>query len=160
MQQLTLAYQNMVVNNLNRLKSIARSYSKNEDREDLFQEILYQLWRGYQSFENKSQLDTWVYRVALNTAISYVRKEKTQPQLVSGNNLNWVEPHHDGEFQDSVEILEKFLSQLNKIDRAIMMLYLDDIKQKQISEITGQSTNVISVRINRMKQKFQQLHVE
>jgi len=159
-QQLTLAYQDMLANNLNRLKSIARSYSKNEDREDLFQEILYQLWRGYQSFENKSQLDTWVYRVALNTAISYVRKEKTQPQIVSGNNLTWVEPHHDGEFQDSIDLLEKFLSQLNKIDRAIMMLYLDDMKQKQISEITGQSTNVISVRINRMKQKFQQLHVE
>lgn len=160
MQKMTLAYQDMVAKNLNRLKSIARSYSKSEDTEDLLQEILYQLWRGYQSFENKSQLSTWVYKVALNTAISYVRKVNTQPKLISDNHITWVEPHHDGEFQDSVAILERFLFQLNKIDRAIMLLYLDDIKQKEISEITGQNINVVSVRINRMKQKFQDLHME
>lgn len=163
-QQLKYAYGDMIKGNLNRLKAIARSYSRSIDgREDLLQEMFYQLWRGFSSFKGKSQLNTWVYRVALNTAISYVRSRETKPQMITGIDfeldLKLEEASHTGNFQDSVDILEQFLLSLDKIDKAIMMLYLDDISHKQISEITGQSVNVISVRISRMKQKFKQQHM-
>jgi len=150
----------MIKENLNRLKAITRSYSRTTDgREDLLQEIFCQLWRGFPSFKAQSHLDTWVYRVALNTAISYVRSQETKPQMVTGIDFELEENIHDYDFKDSTDILEQFLLSLDKIDRAIMMLYLDDISHKQISEITGQNVNVISVRINRMKQKFKQQHM-
>lgn len=159
-QRLKQTYGDMVKANLNRLKAIARSYCRSaDDREDLLQEILYQLWRGFASFKGESRLDTWVYRVALNTAITYVRSRYNRPQLVTGVDFQLNEQFHFGDLQDSMDILENFLMSLDKIDKAIMMLYLDDISQKQISEITGQSVNVIGVRINRMKQKFKQHYV-
>lgn len=158
-QQTKQAYGDIVKNNLNRLKAIARSYSDNENHEDLLQEILYQLWRGLASFKQESHVNTWVYRVALNTAISYRRSCERRPQLVTGADLHLSDTVHSGDLQDSFDILENFLSSLNKIDRAIMMLYLDDICHREISDITSLSVNVISVRINRMKQKFEKQFV-
>lgn len=159
-QQLKQAYSDMIKANLNRLKAIACTYSRTvEGREDLMQEMLYQLWRGFASFNAQSHLDTWVYRVALNTAISYVRSREIRPKMVTGIDFELEGSSHDGDFKHSVDILERFLLSLDKIDKAIMMLYLDDISHKQISDITGQSVNVISVRINRMKQKFKQQHI-
>lgn len=159
-QYLKQAYGEMVKANLNRLKAIARSYSSSvEGQEDLLQEMLYQLWRGFTSFKKQSHLHTWVYRVALNTAISYMRSEKAKPPMTTGIDFELAQASHDGDVSDSVDILEQFLLSLNKVDKAIMMLYLDDINHKQISDITGQSVNVINVRINRMKQKFKLQHL-
>ncbi len=156
-QQLKCTYAEMVKTNLNRLKAIARSYSATVDgREDLLQEMLYQLWRGFGSFKADSKLETWVYRVALNTAISYVRNREKKPKIVTGIGIELEEISESGDFADSIDVLQQFLFSLDKTDKAIMMLYLDDISHKQISEITGQSVNVISVRISRMKQKFKQ----
>jgi len=156
-QQLTHAYAQMIKANLNRLKAIARNYSRTvEEREDVLQEMLYQLWRGFSSFKAQSRLDTWVYRVALNTAISYVRSRDTKPQMVTGLDVELEERIHNPEGKDSVGILEGFFTYLDKIDKAIMMLYLDDISHKHIAEITGLSVNAVGVRINRMKQKFKQ----
>jgi RNA polymerase sigma-70 factor (ECF subfamily) len=96
--------------------------------------------------------------VALNTAISYIRSQRTKP-LTTPIDTAYEPLLHDGDFSDSIDTLERFLLTLNKIDKAIMMLYLDDISHKQIADITGLNTNVISVRINRMKQKFKQQHI-
>ncbi len=161
-QELALkqSYEKMVNDNLNRLKAIASSYSQTvDDREDLLQEMLYQLWRGFSSFNGQSQLATWVYRVALNTAISFVRTTQHKPQMINGIDLEFRDTSQNEHFNDSGDILEQFIMSLNNIDKAIMMLYLDDISHVQISDITGQSVNVISVRINRMKQKFKQQHM-
>jgi RNA polymerase sigma-70 factor (ECF subfamily) len=75
---------------------------------------------------------------------------------VTGIGIELEEISESGDFADSIDVLQQFLFSLDKTDKAIMMLYLDDISHKQISEITGQSVNVISVRISRMKQKFKQ----
>lgn len=159
-QKLKQNYGDMLKGNLNRLKAIARAYSFTaEDREDLLQEMLYQLWRGFGSFKGQSQLDTWVYRVALNTAISYVRGRDKRPEVITGVDLELAGGVTEPSIENSVDILEQFLLRLSKIDKAIMMLYLDDISHKQISEITGQSVNTIGVRISRIKQKFKQQHM-
>jgi RNA polymerase sigma-70 factor (ECF subfamily) len=159
-QQLKQTYGDMIKANSNRLKAIACSYSCSVDgREDLLQEMLYQLWRGFASFKAQSQLDTWVYRVALNTAISHVRSRNTKPPMITGFDFEFEEVGQVDNAKHGVDILEQFLLSLDKIDKAIMMLYLDDISHKKISDITGQSVNVISVRINRMKQKFKQQHM-
>ena len=154
------SYRDIVSANLPRLKAIARNYSKAEYKEDLLQEILYQLWKAYGSFNGSASIETWVYRIALNTAISHVRSNYRKPNIVSESVVDYVEPLHLGGLESSMNILEDFLQSLGKIDRAIMMLYLDDIPQQQISDITGQSVNVIAVRISRMKNTFKQLHVD
>ena len=156
--QLQQSYSEMVEANLHRLKAIARSYADPQSREDLLQEMLYQLWKSFDSFEGASQLDTWVYRVALNTAINFMRSRYNNPSLVSGEEP--IEPHHNGDLDASMDILEQFLQGLDNIDRAILLLYLDDIPHQQISEVIGQSVNVISVRINRMQNRFRQQHVD
>jgi len=150
----------MVEANLHRLKAISRSYGGQEGHEDLLQEMLYQLWKSYSSFKGDSQLATWVYRVALNTAISFTRSRYKKPKLVSEVDLDFSEPHHSGDIEASMDTLEQFLLSLGKVDRAIVLLYLDDIPHQQISEITGQSVNSIGVRINRMKLRFKQQHVD
>ena len=148
-----ITYDAIVSENLNRLKAIARSYCKANEQEDLLQEILFQLWRSFASFKGQAQRNTWVYRVALNTAISYSRRESRRPVMAS-NELIQDEQPASGDLQDAAEVLERFMSELNKVDKAIFLLYLDDIAQQDIADIVGLSLSLIGVRINRMKQKF------
>tara|TARA_B100000609_G_C17221503_1_gene440387 strand:+ start:7125 stop:7667 length:543 start_codon:yes stop_codon:yes gene_type:complete len=153
-------YQEMVENNLGRLKMIARNYSAFDNSEDLLQEMLYQLWRSFDKFKGESALSTWVYRVALNTAISFSRSRNKKIQLLTHSDVGLDEPQHKGDISQSVRVLEQFLANLGKIDRAILMLYLDDISNKEISTITGQTESAVGVRIHRMKQRFKQEYVE
>jgi RNA polymerase sigma-70 factor (ECF subfamily) len=153
-------YQEMVENNLGRLKMIARNYSAVENSEDLLQEMLYQLWRSFDKFKGESALSTWMYRVALNTAISFSRSRNKKIQLLTQSDVGLDEPQHKGDISQSVRVLEQFLANLGKIDRAILMLYLDDISNKEIATITGQTESAVGVRIHRMKQRFKQEYVE
>ena len=147
------AYRQLVKSNFGRLTAIARSYADRESYEDLRQEMLYQLWCSYPSFQGTSQLDTWVYRVALNTAITYLRGVKRRPKLIT--NLEEFETiSTDSAPEDAADILETFMLDLNRIDRAILILYLDDRSHQQIAEITGQQSNTVAVRLTRMKARF------
>jgi RNA polymerase sigma-70 factor (ECF subfamily) len=139
---------------------IARNYSAVENSEDLLQEMLYQLWRSFDKFKGESALSTWMYRVALNTAISFSRSRNKKIQLLTQSDVGLDEPQHKGDISQSVRVLEQFLANLGKIDRAILMLYLDDISNKEIATITGQTESAVGVRIHRMKQRFKQEYVE
>lgn len=149
--------------NKRRLAAIARSYAAAEDCEDLCQEILLQVWRSLDSFEGRAALDTWVFRVALNTAMTYRRKEmKRTRHIESHADLSelpagaWEsEAGHERELQ----LLRDFVVTLKKIDRALFLLYLENLSYEQISEITGLSENNVGVRINRIKQNFIERHI-
>jgi len=148
----------ILVGNKKRLTAIAGSYASEEDRQDLFQEILLQIWQSLDRFEGRSALDTWVYRIALNTAISYRRKtaarirrvrvfsEVPEPKLEGSRN--------QGGPVRELQILEEFIGTLSKIDRAVFLLYLEDIDAKQMSEITGLTETNIGVKISRIKKAF------
>lgn len=121
-----------------------------EDQEDLFQEIVYQLWKSYPSFRNESKISSWLYRIGLNTAMTVYRKKK--PPIAYFENL----PEHiDSETVTAVseneERLFSALRMLNDSEKAIMSLFLEDFSYQEIAIITGLTESNIGVRLNRIK---------
>jgi len=130
-----------------------------EDRRDLFQEILVQLWKSYPSFRSESKFSTWMYRVALNTAITSFKKEKRQPDKtgVSYENLQLAEELYDSGAEDQIKMLNQAVSQLTGIEKSIILLFLEDKKYEEIAEITGITQNYVRVKMNRIKKKLKLL---
>lgn len=130
-----------------------------EDRRDLFQEILVQLWKSYASFRNESKFTTWMYRVALNTAITSFKKEKRQPDKsgLSYESIQLAEEIYDTRTEDQIRLLNKAVVQLTGIEKSIILLFLEDKKYEEIAEITGITQNYVRVKMNRIKKKLKLL---
>jgi RNA polymerase sigma factor (sigma-70 family) len=125
-----------------------------EDREDLFQEIVYQLWKSFPTFINRSKFSTWMYRVALSTAIDPFRKKN--PHIVYIPVL----PERQDSFPETGELQERLLAaigQLDPPDKALILLYLEDLGYKEIAEVTGLTENNVGVKLNRIKNKIHKL---
>jgi len=127
-----------------------------EDRRDLFQEILAQLWRSYSTFRNESKFSTWMYRVALNTAITSFKKGKRQPEQkgIFNENLQIAEENYDSETEDQIRQLHIAIGQLTGIEKSIILLYLENKSYEEIAEITGITQNYVRVKMNRIKTKL------
>ncbi len=130
-----------------------------EDRRDLFQEILVQLWKSYPSFRSESKFTTWMYRVALNTAITSFKKDKRQPDKsgISYENLQLAEEMYDTRTEDQIKVLNHAVSQLSGIEKSIILLFLEDKKYEEIAEITGITQNYVRVKMNRIKKKLKMI---
>jgi RNA polymerase sigma-70 factor (ECF subfamily) len=130
-----------------------------EDRRDLFQEILAQLWKSYPTFRNESKFSTWMYRVALNTAITSFKKDKRQPDKsgISYENLQLAEEMYDSREEEQIRMLNKAVSNLSGIEKSIILLFLEDKKYEEIAEITGITQNYVRVKMNRIKKKLKLL---
>ena len=130
-----------------------------EDRRDLFQEILVQLWKSFPSFRNESKFSTWMYRVALNTAITSFKKDKRQPDKsgISYENLQLAVEVYDTSTEDQIKMLNKAVSKLTGIEKSIILLFLEDKKYEEIAEITGITQNYVRVKMNRIKKKLKLL---
>ena len=119
---------------------VSRLYTNTlEDEEDLFQEIVLQLWRSYDTFKGGSKISTWMYRVALNTAITLFRKKTRSPQtdeLKDFHHKDFIED--DDEKQQKVSLLYKVIKMLPRVERAIVMMYLDDLPYRDIAENLNQ----------------------
>lgn len=127
-----------------------------EDRRDLFQEILAQLWKSYPSFRNESKFTTWMYRVALNTAITSFKKNKRQPGQ-NGLEIESVQLAHeeyDPEMEEQMRLLNMAVAQLTGIEKSIILLFLENKKYEEIAEITGITQNYVRVKMNRIKHKL------
>jgi RNA polymerase sigma-70 factor (ECF subfamily) len=135
-------FEEVVAANQRRILAIARSFTRADEFQDLCQEILLQMWRGLDGFEGRSAPSTWVYRVALNTAITFRRKSDHRVER-SGNSLAESSPDPIAPPSPSNEILilEEFLRSLEKIDRAVFLLYLENLSYREISEVTGLTEN-------------------
>lgn len=137
------------------LHKICRLYrDTSQDREDLFQEIIFQLWRSVPSFQGKAKFSSWMYRIALNTAILPFRKKRPDIRYTDQLPDNPEEPHEPDRQQEQ---LLYALKQLNDADKALITLYLEDLSYKEIAEITGITENNVGVKLNRIKNKIQQL---
>lgn len=132
-----------------------------EDRRDLFQEILVQLWKSFSSFRNESKFSTWMYRVALNTAITSFKKDKRQPDKtgIPLENLQLAVEMYDTTTEDQIKLLNKAVSQLTGIEKSIILLFLEDKKYEEIAEITGITQNYVRVKMNRIKKKLKLLMI-
>jgi RNA polymerase sigma factor (sigma-70 family) len=125
------------------------------DREDLFQEVVLQAWKAFASFRGDAQFSTWLYRVALNTAITFFRKEKRSPKVITAETL----PEQTDDYnpiEEQVKAMYKAIGDLSKIDKALIMLYLEDYSYNQIGDMLGITANNVAVKINRLKVKLKE----
>ena len=129
-----------------------------EDKKDLFQEILIQLWKSYPSFRGDSKFSSWMYRVGLNVAISNLRKSKTKKEDSTLPNSFDSISRESEEQSLSLEkgLLREAIQQLNEIEKGIMMLYLEEKQNDEIAEIMGITQNNVRVKMNRIRNKLKE----
>lgn len=139
------------------LYKIVRLYRDNvEDREDLFQEIVFQLWKSYPNFRGEAQIKTWMYRIALNTALASFRKRSTKINYLSQL------PDLAEEIISDEQVLreERLFAVLNLLEdgeKALIALYFDELSYQQMAEILGINENYVGVKLNRIKTKIKNL---
>jgi RNA polymerase sigma-70 factor (ECF subfamily) len=130
--------------------------STTSDKEDLYQEICLQLWRSVGNYRGESKFSTWLYKVALNTAINTIRKRSKSVDIVELDPERHYIPK-DSNREQQTSLLLKAVSRLNKIDRAITLLWLEEKKYEEISEIIGLTRSAVSVRLVRIRKKLEEL---
>lgn len=151
-------FTNLLKENKGIVYKICNSYcSDKDDRDDLAQEIIYNLWKSFGRFNAEFKFSTWMYRIALNVAISFYRREKkfkNHHSISEGLIVFADESENKNEVENHLRLLQDFINDLKEIDKAIILLYLDDRPHKEIAEITGFTETNIATRINRIKDKL------
>ena len=136
--------------------TVCYMFSNDSDEvNDLFQEALINVWRGMEGFENRSDIKTWIYRVALNTCISIDRKKRRRNALPLEMDINLFEDTDKDTMQ--VDILHKRISKLKPLDRAIVLLWLEDLSYDEIGLIVGITAKNVGVRLFRIKEELKKL---
>lgn len=127
-----------------------------EDRRDLFQEIVTQLWKSYTSFRQESKFSTWMYRVALNTAITSFKKSKRRPDKNSfiADHVHLTSEEYNPETDEMILKMHQAISKLSGIEKSIILLFLENKSYEEIAEITGITQNYVRVKMNRIKHKL------
>ena len=152
----------MVYSNMGIIYKICKLYADGEDREDLKQEIIYQLWKSYPTYRGDSKFQSWMYRVALNTAMLGLRARKMKYTGLSDQELKTSEdPFEKQDEETRVKLLYKQISKLKDLDKTIIFLYLEQCSYEEIAEIAGISTKNVSVRLVRIREKLRKnLHIQ
>jgi len=139
------------------LFKVARAYCQNEDdRQDLIQEMMIQIWQSIHKYNNQFKMSTWLYRISLNIAISFYRKNSTRTNKFTILNEQMAQmPVEDKtEKEQQLNLLEQFIGELKEIDKALMLLYLEDKSHTEIAEILGMSATNVGTKIGRIKDKL------
>lgn len=129
--------------------------NSNEDRNDLSQEIIYQLWKSFESFQEKASLSTWMYRVAMNVAIQHLKviKKKISTVPLDEQFLNFQD-FDDNDIEKKWELLRGHIDNLNLLDKGIIILYLDNKSHEEIAQIIGISKSNVGTKLSRIKEKL------
>lgn len=134
---------------------VANSYCKDtDDRNDLVQEIILKFWQAFETYNDEFKHSTWIYRIALNTAISNYRKEKVREKHFTPISETFFEIGYTDtttETEHKYALLQQFISELKELDKALMLLYLDEKNYKEIAEILGISESNVGTKISRLK---------
>jgi len=146
------------------IRKVAAMYYKNQaDQEDAFQEILVNLWKAYPTFRGESKITTWMYRVALNTVISGFRKASNRVHRNRSDvNISdeLIKPDREQVSSDDIDVLYQSIDRLTDIEKAVIMLYMEEKTYDDIAEIMGMTRTNVGVKINRIKKKLQKLYKE
>lgn len=146
------------------IRKVAAMYYKNKaDQEDAFQEILVNLWKAYPTFRGESKITTWMYRVALNTVISGFRKASNRVHRNRSDvNISdeLVKPERENVSNEDIDVLYLSIEKLTDIEKAVIMLYMEEKTYDDIAEIMGMTRTNVGVKINRIKKKLQKLYKE
>lgn len=139
---------------------VARLYcNDSEVRKDLIQEIIIQLWKSFDQYNEKYKQSTWIYRIALNVAISSYRKEVRRKEISNSwsvDLLSFEDSGQSSEIETEIGVLYQFISALKELDKALMLLYLDEKSYKEISEILGITETNVATKIGRIKNLLKQ----
>jgi RNA polymerase sigma-70 factor, ECF subfamily len=138
---------------------ICRAYTYTQDDfEDYYQEVCLQIWRSFKNFRRQAEWSTWVYRVSLNVCMTLMKKAKTRHQEFVSDSLPEQAVEESREVaNDDIHRLYHAIRQLSELDRAVILLYLEEHSYLQISEILGSNANNIGVKIQRIKQRLHKL---
>lgn len=151
----------MVEENERLILSIVSDNASGENRRDLHQEILLRIWKSLTVFKDQASSSTWVYRVALNTALDFQFRQKRNVDIqldkVADATLQSKQAPLQG---NDIQLLRKFMKSLNGAEREIFEMYLNDLSYREISEITGLGENCLRMRISRIKRKFEERYIE
>lgn len=151
------AFSELIQKNQRIIHKITLIYANSAvDREDLFQEICLQLWLSYPNFREEAKFSTWMYRVALNTAISNIRKSKNSFSVEPLRETDRI-PDESSDEKEQVKLLYSAISKLNRIDKAIILLWLEDKNYEEIATIMGTTKTNVSVKLVRIKRKLEEL---
>ncbi|MEP7321637.1 MAG: sigma-70 family RNA polymerase sigma factor [Saprospiraceae bacterium] len=150
----------MIETNKGIIYKVANSYCRNEEnKKDLIQEIILQLWLSWDKYDTAFKISTWMYRIALNVSISFYRKEHRRNQIthpLPDNILLLQENQQQGHLSYDVEMLHRSIRELREMDRALIILHLEGNSHQEISDILGLTTTNVSTKILRIKQELKQ----
>jgi RNA polymerase sigma factor (sigma-70 family) len=138
---------------------VCNAYCKEaESRKDLAQEIFIQLWKSHGSYNGQYKLSTWIYRIALNVAISFYRRGKKHVHSALTESAIDIadESEHPQETENNISLLHQFIDELDELHKALMILYLDNNSYKDIAEVLGISETNVATKISRIKQKLKE----
>ncbi|MEY8684775.1 RNA polymerase sigma factor [Bacteroides sp. AN502(2024)] len=134
--------------------------NSNAPLNDLYQDVVLNLWKAYPKFRKECKISTWIYRIALNTCISFYRKEKNVPEIVSlTKDTNWIIEAHDP-INEMLKQLYQRINQLGQLDKSIILLYLEDKSYEEIAEITGLTVTNVATKLSRIKDKLKRMKKE
>ena len=162
----TVQFLEVILQHKGILYKVANSYCKNkEDRKDLVQEIAIQLWKSFERYDHAYKYSTWMYRIALNVAISFYRKENSRQRISNSLSIDIFEfenTENDLEKEHNLQLLDHLIAKLNHLDKALLLLYLEEKNHAEIAEIIGITTTNVATKISRIKAKlkkeFEQLN--
>ena len=151
----------IIKNNKRIIYKVINTYCNDEDdKKDLEQEIIIQLWKALQSYNDNFQLSTWIYRIAMNVSISFYRSNlnrKSRTTSINESIFQEIESvNNDYQENEYRRLLHVFIQQLDEFNREILVLYLDDYSYKEIAEIVGITESNVGTKINRIKKKMQE----
>lgn len=124
---------------------------------DLYQEVVLNLWKAFPKFRHECKTSTWLYRIALNTCISYFRKEKNTPDFVTLTNEADQLTDENDPVQEMLKQMYRMISHLGQLDKSIILLYLEDKSYSEMAEITGLSVTNIATKLSRIKEKLKKM---
>lgn len=146
----------MVKEHKETIYTVCYMFSKDSDEvSDLFQESLVNLWRGMDSFAHRSNIRTWIYRVTLNTCISIDRKKRSRRTSPLSMDINLFEDHDNDTLQ--VDMLHRRISKLKPFDRALVLLWLENLPYEEIAQVLGITVKNVSVRLFRIKEQLKHM---
>ncbi len=126
---------------------------------DLYQEVVLNIWKAFPKFRKECKISTWIYRISLNTCISFLRKEKNIPEIVTLTQEADRTEESD-ETQVMLKQLYRMINRLGELDKSIILLYLEEKSYEEISEITGLTLTNVATKINRIKDKLRKMNKE
>jgi len=152
------SFQALVEEHKKILYKVCNSYCRDRDsREDLAQEIMFQLWRSYGKFDGRCRFSTWMYRIALNVAISFYRGESTRTLHVTSCDQHLLEAADETENQpENVRLLYQYIETLDPLNKALILLYLDENSYREIADVLGITETNVATKIGRLKSKMKQ----